>query len=51
MKNYDTILDVIGPTKNAVEGVEAIMKAFSVDKKTAEELLDKAIDYINNFQY
>ena len=51
MNNYDAILEVMGPTKNAVEGVEAIMKAFNVDKKTAEQLLDNAIDYINNFQY
>ena len=42
----DSVLEVMGPTKNAVEGVEAIMKAFNVDKKTAEDLLDAAIKYV-----
>ena len=40
-----SVLEVIEPTKNAVEGVEYIMKAFNVDKKTAKELLDDAIAY------
>lgn len=46
MKKLDSVLEVMGPTKNAVEGVEAIMKAFNVDKKTAEDLLDAAIEYV-----
>tara|TARA_X000001316_G_C915195_1_gene29702 strand:- start:740 stop:916 length:177 start_codon:yes stop_codon:yes gene_type:complete len=37
------VLDVMGPTKNAVEGIEAIMRVFKVDEKTATELLDNAI--------
>lgn len=45
MKNLDLVLEVMGPTKNAVEGVEAIMKAFNVDKMRAKELLDAALAY------
>lgn len=37
------VLEVMGPTKNAVEGIEAIMRVFKVDEKTATELLDNAI--------
>ena len=39
------VLDVMGPTKNAEEGVAAIMRVFKVDEKTATELLDNAIDF------
>ena len=39
------VLDVMGPTKNAVEGVAAIMRVFKVDEKTATELLDNAIQF------
>jgi len=39
------VLEVMGPTKNAVEGIQAIMRVFNVDEKTATELLDAAIAY------
>ena len=39
------VLDVMGPTKNAAEGIEVIMRVFKVDEKTASELLDAAITY------
>lgn len=37
------VLEVMGPTKNAAEGIAAIMRVFNVDEKTATELLDAAI--------
>lgn len=37
------VMAVMAPTKNAQEGVAAIMKAFKVDEKKAMKLLDAAI--------
>ena len=37
------VIKVMGPTKNAVEGVKAIQRVFKVDEKKAKVLLDKAI--------
>jgi hypothetical protein len=37
------VIQVMGPTKNAVEGVKAIQRVFKVDEKKAKVLLDKAI--------
>jgi len=37
------VLKVMGPTKNAVEGVKAIQRVFKVDQKKAKDLLDQAI--------
>jgi len=44
-KVMEKVLEIIGPTKNAAEGVAAIMKQFNVDEKTATKLLDDAITY------
>lgn len=41
----DLVLQVMNPTKNAVEGIAAIMRVFKVDEDTATELLDAAIAY------
>ena len=37
------VLKVMGPTKNAKEGIAAIKRVFKVNDKKAEQLLDKAI--------
>ena len=34
---------VLGPTKNAAQGIAALKKAFNVDDKKAKEMLDKAM--------
>jgi len=39
------ILKIIGPTKNAQQGIAAIKKALKVSDKKAEELLDAAIKH------
>lgn len=41
--NMRSVQAVMAPTKNAKEGVAAIMKAFKVDEKKAMKLLDAAI--------
>ena len=42
----DHVLRVMAPTKNAKEGVAAIMKSFKVDEKKAMKLLDAAIKHV-----
>jgi hypothetical protein len=39
------VLKVMGPTKNAKEGIAAIKRVFKVNDKKAEELLDRAIKH------
>ena len=41
--SMNQVMAVMAPTKNAKEGVAAIMKAFKVDEKKAMKLLDAAI--------
>lgn len=44
--SMDQVMAVMAPTKNAKEGVAAIMKSFKVDEKKAMKLLDAAIKHV-----
>lgn len=44
--SMNQVMAVMAPTKNAKEGVAAIMKAFKVDEKKAMKLLDAAIKHV-----
>jgi hypothetical protein len=44
--SMDQVMAIMAPTKNAKEGVAAIMKSFKVDEKKAMKLLDAAIKHV-----